>query len=287
MVATDLDRTLIWSARAAGEVANATCVEWYESEPLSYVPAGSEELLGSLITEGRLVPVTTRTETQLRRVQLPGGLPRFAVCLNGGRVLVDGEEDLTHRDRVRAELAASASQAEAGTLFAQWAGTAAGEWGPCRLREAEGMFHYAVFDEALAEGDLVEDLRAGAAELGWRTSLQGRKLYVVPAGLTKEAALRHLEDRFEVRVVGSAGDSLLDAGMLAAFAPGWVPLGSELERLGQVPRTATLTATTGLAASAEILDELATLLSGQVSRPRMPPSGLPGAKPSTIVDGAL
>ena len=259
VVATDLDRTLIWSGRAA-DVAAGTCVEWYEGEPRSYIPTAVADVLGSLVSSGRLVPVTTRTEAQLQRVQLPGGPPRFAICLNGGRVLVQGVEDPTYLDSVRRELRLSAPQAEAGALLARWAATTAAALGPCRLRTAEDLFHYAVFDAALAEGPEVAELRVGAEELGWCTSVQGRKLYVVPAALTKEAALRHLEDRHGVRVVGSAGDSLLDAGMLTAFGPGWVPVGSELERLGRVPPGAVLTGEGGLGASAEIVAALAGLL---------------------------
>jgi hydroxymethylpyrimidine pyrophosphatase-like HAD family hydrolase len=259
VVASDLDRTLIWSSRAGAKTGGAVCVERYAGQPLSYVPAAVEAPLEALMRGGRLVPVTTRTQEQLDRVRLPGGPARYAICLNGGRVLVAGEEDTVHRDRVRLKLADAAPHREAGDMLTRWVGSLPDSAGAFRLRQAEGMFHYAVFDDVLGAGPELDRLRDEVERLDWQVSVQGRKLYVVPRTLTKESALQHLEEHHGVRVVASAGDSALDAGMLASFG-GWAPRGCELERTDRVPAGTRLTVHGGLRATTEIVTALADAL---------------------------
>jgi hypothetical protein len=260
VVASDLDRTLIWSARAVGAMCGAVCVEEYDGRPLSYVDGAIVQVLETLVASGRLVPVTTRTEAQYRRVQLPGGPAKFAVCLNGGRILVDDVEDLQFRSHLESTLRGSASVAEVRPVMERWATTVRNSIGGCRLRDAEGLFIYAVFDTMVATGPQTDELRAAGSELGWKMSVQGRKIYLVPARLTKESALAYVEAAYGVRVLATAGDSLLDLGMLARFGRGWVPRDSELHKSGLQPATAVLTRGTGLNAGAEILAAMAGLM---------------------------
>ncbi len=67
-------------------------------------------------------------------------------------------------------------------------------------------------------------------------SLQGRKVYAVPAGLSKAAAVQRLADRLGSRVLLAAGDSLLDRGLLelvlAAGGAAVRPAHGELHDLG-------------------------------------------------------
>jgi hydroxymethylpyrimidine pyrophosphatase-like HAD family hydrolase len=253
VVATDLDRTLIWSASAAGGLDRAFCVEDYLGKPLSYVASDVVELVEGLLVTGRLVPVTTRTEAQYRRINLPGGPAAFAVCLNGGRILVDNEEDLDFRAEIDRRLRDSAIPRDVVAVLERWAASVRTTIGSCRVRDAEGLFLYAVFDSAVPPGPESEALTIAADELGWQTSVQGRKVYLVPRALTKEAALTYLETAHGVQVVATAGDSVLDLGMLDTFGPGWVPRDSELHRSGSRPPTSTLTNASGIAAGAEII----------------------------------
>ena len=50
-------------------------------------------------------PTTTRTREQYRRIHLPGPPPRFAICANGGHLLVDGDTDPDWHAEVRRRLA--------------------------------------------------------------------------------------------------------------------------------------------------------------------------------------
>ncbi|UDY23233.1 HAD family hydrolase [Nocardioides sp. Kera G14] len=263
VVASDLDRTLIWSAAAGGNVSGAVCVEEYDGAPLSYVSPAAAADLALLVSAGLVVPVTTRTVVQYQRVRLPGGPASFAVCANGGRVLVDGVEDEAHRGEVRAAVVLSATLEEVMAVFGSWclASTVAGagHFAP-RLRDAEGLFCYAVFPDGAPGGDEVAELVGTLEPLGWRVSVQGRKVYCVPFRLSKEAALEYLAASHGLEVVGSAGDSLLDAGMLRAHPVGWMPRDSELLRNGWSAPGVSITAGSGLDAGEEIVRGFRDLL---------------------------
>jgi hydroxymethylpyrimidine pyrophosphatase-like HAD family hydrolase len=89
---------------------------------------------------------------------------------------------------------------------------------------------------------------------------QGRKLYVLPAGLDKAAAVQHVAERVagesgSAPLVLAAGDTELDWGMLQASSAGWVPAGSELDRSGLSAPHVTRTEHAGLAASEQIVAE--------------------------------
>lgn len=79
LIATDLDRTLIYSAAAAGvadpddplAMAEFRCVELYRGAPQSFMSPAAVDLLAELDTLAVVVPTTTRSVEQFRRVDLP------------------------------------------------------------------------------------------------------------------------------------------------------------------------------------------------------------------------
>ena len=91
LAAADLDRTLIFSRAALGDAVNGPirCVEHHDGEPASWLTEAAAHDVAALADAGSLVPVTTRTQEQYARVALPGGPSRWAVCANGGIVVVD------------------------------------------------------------------------------------------------------------------------------------------------------------------------------------------------------
>lgn len=103
LVATDLDRTMIYSRTAAGNQFEATepvCVEIYQDALLSYMTATAHTLLADLAVRAIVVPTTTRTPAQYQRITLPGGPYRYAVASNGGSILVEGRPDADWRQRI-------------------------------------------------------------------------------------------------------------------------------------------------------------------------------------------
>jgi hypothetical protein len=256
VAAVDLDRTLIYSASAAGDPAtlpSLRVVEHYEGAPLSRVTDTAWELLGRLMARARVVPVTTRTEAQYRRVGLPA-TPAFALCANGGALLVDGVRDPEWDDWARDVVTRAAPLPDVLRLLEAVAGEA---W-VRTVRAAEGLFVYLVAQsrDAVPPGWLA-DLTTAATDAGWTLSLQGRKVYLVPAGLTKAGALVRLRDLLAatgapVRLL-CAGDSLLDAPMLVAADAAIRPAHGELHEQGWSADGVAVTAASGVLAGEEIL----------------------------------
>ncbi|MGY0062177.1 HAD family hydrolase [Streptomyces sp. LZ34] len=256
LIASDLDRTLIYSAAALdlrmpdAEAPRLLCVEVYGHQPLSYMTETAAGLLAELARGAVFVPTTTRTREQYGRVRLPGPAPRFAICANGGHLLVDGESDPDWQASVRARLAAACAPLE--EVRAHLVRTADPAW-LLKERVAEDLFAYLVVERALLPGAYVKELTAWAEERGWTVSLQGRKIYAVPKPLTKSAAVAEIARRTGAREVLGAGDSLLDADLLLAADRAWRPGHGELADEGWTAPHVTALRERGVAAGEEIL----------------------------------
>ncbi|MFF1919931.1 HAD family hydrolase [Streptomyces sp. NPDC058221] len=261
LVASDLDRTLIYSAAALqlpmpdAQAPRLLCVEVYDHKPLSYVTETAAALLAELAGAPStvFVPTTTRTREQYHRIHLPGPAARFAICANGGHMLVDGESDPDWQRTVARRLADEcASLAE---VRAHLVAAADPAW-LLKERVAEDLFAYLVVDRALLPPDWRQELAEWAEPRGWTVSLQGRKIYAVPRPLTKSAAMREVARRTGATLTLAAGDSLLDADLLLAADRGWRPGHGELADADWNAPHVEATAERGVAAGEEILRRL-------------------------------
>ena len=229
LVACDLDRTLIYSRRAAGPLPEAqlVAVEHLDGAAVSFLTVRAHRLLRDLAGAALFVPVTTRTLAQYRRVEL--GVPvSYAVAANGGHLLVDGRLDTGWARAVRARLnAAKLGLADVTRRMAKLADPA---W-VRTVRVADDLFVYVVAHDRERIPDL-EELAAWLAEGGWTMSVQGRKVYLVPATLTKSAALAEVRRRSGNPPLAAAGDSVLDRDMLEAADVGVRPAHGELQEQG-------------------------------------------------------
>src|SRR5687767_2481080 len=87
LVATDLDRTLIYSAAAAALADDdLVVVERLDGRVISSATPRALELLHELAAVAMVVPATTRTAEQYRRVDVVVSelAPRYAIVANGG-----------------------------------------------------------------------------------------------------------------------------------------------------------------------------------------------------------
>ncbi|MFK4222385.1 HAD family hydrolase [Streptomyces sp. NPDC019890] len=256
LIASDLDRTLIYSSAALGltmpdaEAPRLLCVEVHEHKPLSYMTESAAGLLNQLSADTVFVPTTTRTRKQYQRIRLPGAAPQFAICANGGHLLVDGVSDRDWRDRVAATLADKC--APLAEIRAHLSATADPAW-LRKERIAEDLFAYLVVERALLPEDWVGELAEWAGLRGWTVSLQGRKIYAVPKPLTKSAAVREVARRTGAELILAAGDSLLDADLLLAADHGWRPGHGELADSGWSAPHVDALPQSGVAAGEEIL----------------------------------
>ena len=250
VLALDLDQTLIYSARSAEPLdgAETVWVEDYLGEPLSLMTVRAHQLLASLSERHHVVPVTTRTPEQLGRVRLPG-TQSYAICANGGILLQQGIRDAAWDARVASELAGVVPAAE----VAERVGLVADEPWVRTCRQVEELFVYLVAQtrDAIPDGWL-EDLRGWATDRGWTVSVQGRKVYVVPAVLSKGAAAQRISDLLGGPLL-AAGDSLLDRDLLEWAVVRARPGHGELDRVGYQLEGLYVTPAAGARAAEELL----------------------------------
>jgi hypothetical protein len=258
LVASDLDRTLIYSAAALGlrvpdaQAPRLLCVEVYESKPLSYLTETAAGLLAELAARTVIVPTTTRTREQYRRIHLPGPAPRYAVCANGGHLLIDGESDQDWHTAVQRRLRADC--APLTEIRDHLRRSADPRW-LLKERAAEDLFAYLVVDRGQLPETWVKELVHWAQPRGWMVSMQGRKVYAVPRPLTKSAAVAEIARRTGATETLAAGDSLLDADLLLAADCGWRPGHGELADSGWSAPHITALSERGISAGESLLRE--------------------------------
>jgi hypothetical protein len=238
LIACDLDQTLIYSRRAfripeGHPEPEVEVVEYLDGQPLSHLTRRSAAGLRDLALRVPIVPVTTRTLAQYGRVDL-GFTPAYAIAANGGHLLVDGVVDPGWAEQVRRRLAAAGrplAEVHARALAIADEAIADGSDWVRTVRAADGFFVYLVATERAAIPDLTE-LETELAVAGWGVSVQGRKVYLVPKALTKEAALAEVLRRTGAARLVAAGDSLLDLGMLSMADVAIRPAHGELHEQG-------------------------------------------------------
>ena len=126
------------------------------------------------------------------------------------------------------------------------------------VREADGFFAYTIVDRAAMPLDAVAEVAAWLEARGWRLSLQGRKLYAVPAAVSKSAAVSALAERLGVEQVIAAGDSLLDRDLLELADVSIRPAHGELHDADHPAHV--VTRSSGIGAAEEILAAVAASL---------------------------
>jgi hypothetical protein len=250
---TDLDRTLIYSAdaldlRAHDHDAQFVCVETYNGRPASFVTEAASRGIRRLLEADLLVPVTTRSVDQYRRVCLPGPSPRLALVANGGLLLRDGKVDEDYRRATTAQLDRSTPL---DVVFVHLESVADPRF-TVSIRAVEDLFCYAVVDMGAVPTGWTVELANYATELGWQVSDQGRKVYLLPDELSKGQAVQRVVDELNLDGYIAAGDANTDVSMLRAAASSIVPAHSELARRALLADML-VTSTNGVGAGEEIV----------------------------------
>ncbi|MET9488993.1 HAD family hydrolase [Nocardia sp. NPDC006630] len=251
---------MIYSRNAFGATPDlpALCVEHYEGAPLSYMTDIAVDRMGALTGAAAVVPTTTRTIKQFKRIGLPGAPWRYAITTNGGNILDNGVPDMRWRTALDAEVRTTA--ATLSQISAELRSRTADSWAT-RFRIADHLFCYLVVDLATFPADFLAEWDAWCRPRGWSASQQGRKIYTMPAAVCKSRAVaevrRRLVDSGELspdsRLL-AAGDGALDAEMLRTADAAIRPRHGELEQLNWTSPNLTVTTATGIRAGEEILD---------------------------------
>src|SRR3546814_63715 len=173
-----------------------------------------------------LVPVTTRSVEQYRRVHLPGPKPHLALVANGGRLLRDDTVDEDYSKSTTSLLEASTPLE---LVFDHL--TSVGHPRFCiNVRAVENLFCYAVVDVDVVPPGWITELTEYAAGVGWGVSDQGRKVYLLPNALTKGQAARSVADACGLGGFIAAGDTNTDEPMLIEASDALIPRHGALAR---------------------------------------------------------
>lgn len=221
---SDLDDTLVF--RCPPELESSMVVV---DRPRVGAPIGmtarAARMLHELNSRGMFAPVTARARANYARVRLPGGQPRFAAVAGGGVLLVDGQPDHAWREQVAEAMTSAASLEQMHRLL----GATPGVGEP---RNVDDVYVNAaiVNHDAFVAGS--GPMLAQARDAGWAASVQHVKIHLYPAAVTKERAMREIAARLGADRVVTAGDSLMDAELVAAGRPGMFPAIGELHELG-------------------------------------------------------
>lgn len=260
LVATDLDRTMIYSRNAFDESSQlrTVCVEHLEGAPLSFMTTTAAQSFGALTQPAAVIPTTTRTIKQFNRIRLPGAPWRYAITSNGGNILVNGTPDMRWRIDLDAEVRTTG--ATLSEVSAELRARIDESWAT-KFRVADHLFCYLVVKPKAVPTDFLAEWDAWCQARGWSASQQGRKIYTMPKAVCKSRAVaevrRRLMDSGELHTDApllAAGDGALDAEMLRAADSAIRPRHGELEQLNFTHPNLTVTRTAGILAGEEMID---------------------------------
>lgn len=257
LVASDLDRTLIYSPSALAldvpdhEAPTLVCVEVLAGRPHSFMTMSTSETLRRIDSAAVFVPTTTRTIEQYRRVRIPGIRPSYAITSNGGHILVDGHRD---DDWQRTVLqAVSNTGTDLSEVLTELEAHVSPDWVD-KKRVADDLFCYLVVRPEAMPVSFLDEWKQWCADHGWVVSMQGRKIYSIPGPLNKERALAEVARRTGADITLAAGDGLLDAGLLVAADSAIRPPHGELESLDWQHPTVDIASRTGVYAAEDIAE---------------------------------
>lgn len=229
---SDLDNTIIFSYKRDIGAAKR-CVEIYQGREISFITEETYRLLGKLPERVLLIPTTTRTVEQYRRINLGVGELRYALVCNGGVLLEDGrEEESWYRESMGMIAECRGELQKAERLL---------EEDKDRSFEVRNIRELFLFTKSANPGTSAQRLREALDMKKMDVFTNGVKVYAVPKRLNKGEAVRRFRERFHPQRVIAAGDSEFDLPMLAEADVGLAPeelgrqylLGEHVLRMGK------------------------------------------------------
>jgi HAD superfamily hydrolase (TIGR01484 family) len=207
--AADIDNTLIHSYKTAGP--DDICVERHKGREQSFISKEAFVLLKEVSEKCLIVPVTTRSLEQYRRLDL-GVRFNYALVAHGALLLADGEVDKQWEDESRNLFSAELPQInEDGNIY--------------DIRHIENTF---IFAKAGDTAQAVNSLQKNPAMQTFNIFVVKNKIYIFPKGFDKGVAIERLRRRLKPKSVICAGDGRLDIPMLEAADIAFAPTGLDI-----------------------------------------------------------
>lgn len=216
----DLDNTLLYSHKhkKAGDV----CVEILKDKEQGFMTRETIRLLKLLQEKVILLPVTTRSVEQYRRIQWPEGTRPLRALVANGAILLEGDEIVPEWRSESATIIADYSVELERMLDLL---SVRSEYIRCRCVDDFYLFVYV--RDGIDPHSCIDTF--GPTELNVVAS--GRKIYFLPPGLDKGTATERFRRRHSVALTVVAGDSIMDVSMLRNSDVGIVPNTSFLHQL--------------------------------------------------------
>ncbi len=202
---TDLDNTMIYSYRH-DIGSHKRCAEIYQGREISFVTDQTYELLRRARKRLLIVPVTTRTIEQYRRIDLGTGEFEYALTCNGGVLLRNGQMDEAWYQDALAMIKYSADEVKRGIALLQKDDNICFE-----IRYIMDLF---VFTKSLFPKATAAMLRSELDGSKVDVFDNGAKVYIVPKMLDKGGAVMRLAHQLGCETLIAAGDSEFDIPML-------------------------------------------------------------------------
>lgn len=202
--ATDLDRTTIYSKIFLDEKLPSECMEILNDKPISYMTKSAIKLLNELVQKDKIIPVTTRSIEQYKRVK-PFQSCRYAITSNGGTILYNGqileEWEVKICDIVKEHLHQMEymmEEIEKQEFFIN------------KPKLVDDKFIFTKTNNVLKCCAYLKQLVNPAFQI----SIQNQKVYIIPNKISKVGALKFLKQKLKEKELIVAGDSNLDVDML-------------------------------------------------------------------------
>lgn len=259
IIASDLDRTLIYSKRAledygcpAGTILKP--VESREGQWVSYMTERSFFLLKEICRQYLFVPITTRTTNQFRRITIfAQEIPlSYVITANGAIILKNGKPLHEWAESISSKM----KTGSAGIREVMSRLDKEGFQMDGKIKQVEDLFFYYILLSPLAAGEK-QMLSNLVSSIGWNVSLQGRKLYFIPKAINKGDALEFICNMNGAEAIAGAGDSSLDWDFLNRCRSPIVPNHGELAQ--EASNGFRITKQSGLFAGEEILESYLSL----------------------------
>lgn len=228
--ATDLDKTLIFSKRCFSETdknLKIEAVEVLDGKVISYMTSNAIHLLKELVNQVYFIPVTTRSLEHYNRIEILKNLDlKYFITSNGGRIFVNGKLDEEWNEYVSKIKNSKKDQ-------------------PSPLEDIQSLIGLDHIEKTRFYEDLfwtitlkkdcnfnIEEIASIYSKLDWNISKVGRKIYIIPAGITKWDALQYVREKYLPlhKVIGT-GDSSMDYDLVNNADIGLVPKHGEVANM--------------------------------------------------------
>jgi len=175
------------------------------------------------------------------------------VTSNGGNVLIDGVPDPDWQRHVADALTRSE---EAKKVIEAFERLSSPEWVKS-YRHSDNLFYSIILEREKMPLAQIEDFRQELAGMHWNLSVQGRKMYLVPDGVSKGDGLLHVKKLTGSSRIAASGDSLLDESLLKAADYAIVPRHGEIYAAYVDAGIYTFTERDGMGAAEDLIAKIA------------------------------